>query len=82
MNLYLVSQEQNDDWDTYDSFVVCAPDELTARQTHPSSGFPNKEWQKQFSSWCSGPEFVKVQLIGVADVLTPAGVICASFNAG
>lgn len=35
MNLYLISQSQNNYFDTYDSAVVCAPDEDTARWTHP-----------------------------------------------
>ena len=36
MNLYHVSQSKNSDYDTYDSMVVCAPDEDTARRMHPS----------------------------------------------
>lgn len=35
MNLYYVSQSKNSDCDTYDSMVVCAPDEDTARRMHP-----------------------------------------------
>lgn len=36
MNLYYVSQSKNSDCNTYDSMVVCAPDEDTARRIHPS----------------------------------------------
>ena len=36
MNLYYVSQSKNSDYDTFDSMVVCAPDEDTARRIHPS----------------------------------------------
>lgn len=36
MNLYYVSQSKNSDCDTYDSMVVCAPDEDTARRMHPT----------------------------------------------
>jgi len=31
LNLYLISQKINTDYDTYDSAVVCAPDEITAK---------------------------------------------------
>jgi len=37
MKLYLLSQDVNDEWDTYDSCVVCAEDEDDARRVHPSS---------------------------------------------
>jgi hypothetical protein len=35
-----------------------------------------------YSGWASRPSLVVVKLIGVAVPETPAGVICASFNAG
>jgi inorganic pyrophosphatase/exopolyphosphatase len=36
MNIYLISQTENEDYDTYNSAVVYAPDEDTARNLHPS----------------------------------------------
>lgn len=36
MKLYLLSQDINDGWDTYDSCVVCAKSEEEARLIHPS----------------------------------------------
>ena len=36
MNLYLISQDHNDDYDTYDSAVVAAENEDAARETHPN----------------------------------------------
>ena len=36
MKLYLISQDINDDWDTYDSAVVVAENEVDARSIHPS----------------------------------------------
>lgn len=36
MNLYIISQDINNDYDTYDSAVVCAEDEEDAREIHPS----------------------------------------------
>lgn len=37
MNLYLLSQTQNQSYNTYDSAVVAAESEEHARATHPSS---------------------------------------------
>ena len=36
MNLYLISQDVNDGYDTYDSAVVVAKSEQDARDIHPS----------------------------------------------
>jgi len=36
MNLYKLSQDINNNYNTYDSCVVAAPDEETARFIHPS----------------------------------------------
>ena len=82
MNLYLISQDENNDWDTYDSAVVCAPDEETARNIVPGCVDGNHDWADRYSSWCSGPDKVKVEPIGYAADGIPIGVVCASFNAG
>jgi len=37
MNLYLISQDKNSDYDTYDSAVVAAKSHTDARNIHPSS---------------------------------------------
>ena len=81
MNLYKISQTENDDYDTYDSAVVAAETEDDARMITPDAG----QWGKDSShwcNWCSSPELVTVELIGVAKPFTEAGVICASYNAG
>ena len=74
MKLYLISQSENNDYDTYDSAVVCAPNEATARSITPGYGFG--------SSWCSSPQAVKVEFIGDASCDVKEGVVLASFNAG
>lgn len=83
MKLFLISQDENNDYDTYDSAVVCAPDESAARLMYPggNNGAP-ADFGRRFSSWCSAAEKVKVQLIGDAAQDLPLGVVCASFNAG
>lgn len=84
MKLFLISQTQNTNYDTYDSAVVAAPDEETARNMRPSDGKPMLigEWNYEYSSWCNGPEHVTVRYLGEADGDVKQGVVCASFNAG
>ena len=39
MNLYLLTQDVNMDWDTYDSVIVCAESEEEAVKIHPNGDF-------------------------------------------
>lgn len=82
MNIYHISQNQNNDYDTFDSAVVCAPDEETARNMHPRTGEPITRWDSALTGWCSNSSHVDVVFLGVADDDIPQGVICSSFNAG
>jgi hypothetical protein len=77
--LWLISQNEANDYDTYDSAVVCAESEDEARSMHPA-GYQTPNWVS--SSWCSSPDVVKAKRIGVADKSTAIGVVVASFNAG
>jgi hypothetical protein len=78
MKLYLISQNENNGYDTYDSAVVAAKDEEDASHIHPSG----TGWDNDWGSWVS-PEGVQVECLGTAKPGTKAGtVICASFNAG
>lgn len=79
MNLYLISQDVNNDYDTYDSAVVAAKNEEMARNTIPGGLHNTFEHN---CSWVRSPDQVKVELIGKAKAGTKPGVICASFNAG
>lgn len=83
MKLFLIEQQINTDYDTYDSAVVCAPDEETARNMSPDSGDP-VNWKKDqsYSSWAYAPEQVKVTYLGEAVEGSIQGVVVASFNAG
>lgn len=75
MNLYLLTQNINDDYDTFDSAVVAAEDEETARNVKVGS-------TGHFGSWCE-PKHVNARLIGLAnDDIISGTIICASFNAG
>ena len=83
MKLYLISQTENIDYDTYDSAVVCAPDEDTARHIHPDGvELVRGEWDDPYRSWCRSPKSVTVEYIGEAADGVEVGVVCAGFNAG
>ena len=83
-NLYLISQDSNNNYDTFDSAIVCAKDEEEARNIQPQDIWEIREviWGEDYSSWCKTPDLVKVQYIGVAANEIEYGVVLASFNAG
>ena len=83
MKLFLISQEKNTGYDTFDSAVVAAPDADTARQMDPGSGEPIvTDDPYSWRGWVSSPADVQVECIGTAARGTKQGVIIASFNAG
>jgi hypothetical protein len=79
MNLYLIYQTKNTDYDTYDSAVVAAENPLSAQATHPSGR--EGEFNDYNHTWCNIQD-VKVELLGKAKKGTKAGIIVVSFNAG
>jgi hypothetical protein len=95
MKLWLIEQDENSGYDTYDSAVVAAMTEDQAKRIHPS-GEPEKNWtdamefsdkwdswRYQYSVWAHHPDNVKATVIGDAHASVSAGdVLCASFNAG
>lgn len=93
-NLYLVSQDVNRYYNTYDSFVIRCDTEQEARMTHPDGflashvdGEPDANGWKQWwddGYWVSRDDLdkVKVEHIGVALDSMPYGIVCTSFNAG
>lgn len=93
--LWLLEQDEVNDYDSYDSCVVVAPDADAARRVSPSH---YHEWsdlegswmfayhdgrreKRRRDDWASHVDNVKATLLGVADDPTPR-VVCASFNAG
>lgn len=93
MNLYKISQTENNDYDTYSDAIVCANNKDEARMIHPSGNQPSKlkmdgseddynAWDYTYRSWCSSPELVTVELIGVAIEGIKKGIVLASFHAG
>lgn len=80
MKLWLLSQEQNEGYETYDSCVVCAESEDDAIEIHPSGkGFDER---LPWGSWANERSAVKIEMIGEAAPCVGRGVIIASYNAG
>jgi len=80
LRLYKIWQDENNDYDTYDSAVVVAADEDAARGTHPYN-YGTMDPLKFGDLWAP-IEKIKVQFLGPAAPGIEAGVIVASFNAG
>ena len=84
MFLFQLSQDVNNDYDTYSSCVVVAKDPNSAKAMTPYDPrfdeHPDHPYREQ--AWAS-VEDVKVQCVGVASAgLAEGEVICASFHAG
>ena len=76
-NIYRISQDANNDYDTYDALVVIADSKEEARKITPNDDnyLDKREWAPE--------EFVKVELIGIntTDLLS-GSIILTSYNAG
>lgn len=80
MNIYLIWQNENIGYNTYDSVVVVAEDKESAKLIHPNE-ISEKPWGSR--SWCNHPDDVKVELVGkYKGTKTEPHVILSSFNAG
>lgn len=92
--LYLLSQNTNNDYDTYDSCIVSAATEEEARYIEPSGyykwhdgaywfqymdGTERKTTSDLTGSWAP-PSEIDVKEIGKTNL--PIGLILASYNAG
>lgn len=81
MKLWLLSQDENGGYDTYDSLVVRAETEEEARMVKPSY---HEFGDRLSSTWASKPENVDVEYLGDVgeDCDEDVGIVIASFNAG
>ncbi len=77
-NLYLLTNETVNGYDTYDSCIVCAETEDEAKLITPDGD--TYSWG---NVWCNTPDEVICICIGKADSSVELGsVVIASFNAG
>jgi hypothetical protein len=88
--LYLLSQKENNNYDTYDSLIVCSDSIENACKIDPHDNiYPNSsegcEWggvSYWSDCWADSPEKVTAVEIGVAtDDLQLNTVVLGSFNA-
>ena len=82
MNLYKISQDVNNEYNTYDGAIVAAESEEEARKIHPASGYNTTGYSNKWdeNTWCNISD-VDVKLIGTSTDCIEKGVILASFNA-
>ncbi|PCJ38958.1 MAG: hypothetical protein COA71_14755 [SAR86 cluster bacterium] len=82
MNIYLISQDTNNGYDTYDSAIVTAENEDVARLIHPDPDLEEYKYKSMY--WVDDPKLVTVKLLGTLDPDMPqkTSVLLASFNAG
>lgn len=76
LKLWLISQNERKGWDTFDSAVVAAKTAEEARLISPDG-----EWGT-YSAWCSSPDKVHVEYLGIATEGVEPGIVLSSFNAG
>jgi len=83
MNLYLLWQDVNNDYDTYDSCIVCAENIDEAIKIHPANnpGEDEIKCNERIEEWATS-ENIFCELIGKAESNVPKGLVLASFNAG
>lgn len=93
MELWRITQDTNNGYDTYSDAIVAAETEELAKHTHPSNYlWLDGKWKHEradgsymeeghYGTWAD-PQLVSVEHIGEAKDGTEAGVICASFHAG
>jgi hypothetical protein len=94
--LWRLLQDENTNYDTYDSCVVAAETEVAAKLITPSNVGAShvkyddvrRLWVDEdgepyaYSGWATSPDNVTAECVGVA-IDQPAGtVVCASYNAG
>jgi hypothetical protein len=92
--LWLLSQVVSTGYDTYDSCVVAAKDEHSAKRIHPSP-FRDDRFSEALGTWVDRrgependgtwahrPDQVKAVRIGVTLDQPHGAVVCSSFNAG
>lgn len=98
MKLYKLTQKENRNYDTFDSAIVAATDEKSAKRINPRSSHifwcdKNNSWatKNQYKElvfiendtcWANKMKNIKVQYLGEASPEIEQGIVLVSFNAG
>lgn len=78
MKLFLLTQNVNNNYNTYDACVVCAQSKEEAVKIHPDG--ETLDWDRN-GSWAT-KDLVECVEIGIANQAQGKGVILASYNPG
>lgn len=84
MNLYLIKQAINNNYDSFDSAVVVADSEDAAKLIHPDGSCRSLRNSISYT-WVDSPDMVTATLVGTCNPdagFTEGDVVIASFNAG
>lgn len=82
MKIYLISQNVNNNYDTYSDAVVIAENAIEACKINPNGSGKKYEPDEWGDGWAKF-EDVKAEYIGeAADDLKAGTVVCSSFHAG
>jgi len=79
MKLFLISQDVNVGYETYDSAVVVADSESDAREMHPYDG--SLESQDGYG-WLRSKDRHLISVKYLGETTLKSGIVCASYNAG
>ena len=86
MNLYLITRNDDGDYDQYDSAVVAAPDEKAAKDLveRNLAYWTNHIWTRKGGAYIKEHTEldITIEFIGIAKDGMPFGVVVASYNAG
>jgi len=83
MNIYLLEQDTNNDYDTYDSCIVASESKGSAQHILPDKEYMS--WDKDTGmcwGWANSIDDVNVTFIGTTNLHEEGEVLCFSFNAG
>ena len=92
-NIYVVERTDKVGYDEYESMVVVACDEMTAREIHPSGydTYTNKGWVdddqvfNRYHAWVDVSKIrddLKVKKIGETDIILKNKVVLSNYIAG
>lgn len=81
MNIYLVERDDAD-YDEYERFVVCAEDEISARNTHPTGKLEWKTSRWHIWKWVDPSDILKLKVtyLGKAGAHVKPGVVCKTWG--
>jgi len=83
MKIYLLAQNKNKEYNTYDSCIVCAENAEDAKTIHPDGSlYSQPPIGTTYTYWAFTADDISCVEIGEANENQKRGVLLASFNSG